>query len=100
MSASANQGSSWLDVAVPIGPNATSGAQQSNFASFNDGSFTFASSPNPGLTAGLSNLTGGVAAVGQGVGNALTGAGVSMQGTVLPLLVIGGLVWLIATRHK
>ncbi|MBN3734645.1 hypothetical protein [Burkholderia sp. Tr-20390] len=99
MSASANQGSSWLDVAVPIGPTATSGAQQSNFTSFNDGSFTFASSPDPGITAGLSNLSGGAAAIGQGIGNALTGAGVSMQGTVLPLIVIGGLIWFLMHRH-
>jgi hypothetical protein len=97
---STSQGSSWIDVSVPISTTATSDARQSNVVSFNDGAFTFASSPNPGLTAGLSNLSGGAASVGQGVGNFLTGAGASMQSVVMPLLLVGGLVWFIKNRHK
>ena len=95
-----SQGSSWIDVSVPISTSATSDARQSNVVSFNDGAFTFASSPNPGLTAGLSNLSGGAASVGQGIGNFLTGAGASMQSLVMPLLLVGAVVWIIKNRHK
>jgi hypothetical protein len=99
MSASASQGSSWLDVAVPIGPASTSGAQVSNNVSFNDGSFTFASSPNPGLTASLSNLSGGAASVGQGIGNFLTGIS-NGTSSLLPYLLIGGVALWFMSRHK
>lgn len=97
---STSQGSSWIDVSVPISTTATSDARQSNQTSFNDGSFTFASSPNPGLTAGLSNISGGAAAVGSGIGNFLTGAGATMQSTVLPILMVVGVIWIIKNRHK
>lgn len=100
MSASASQGSSWLDVAVPIGPTATSGAQQSNTVSFNDGSFTFASSPTPGLTAGLSNVSSGVASLGQGIANALTGSATGILSGIVPLLLIGGVAWYLIEHHK
>lgn len=99
MSASANQGSSWLDVAVPIGPASTSGNETTNTVSFNDGSFTFASTPTPGLTAGISNITGGVAALAQGASNAMTGLTSSLSG-VVPLLLLGGVVWWLMHRHK
>lgn len=100
MSASSSQGSSWLDIAVPIGPASTSGAQQQNTTSFNDGSFTFASTPTPGLTAGLSNVSGGIAAVGQGLANALTGGATSALSGLLPILLIGGVVWFVIDHHK
>lgn len=77
-----------LNLSLPsyAGP---SDAAMDNVVSFNDGSFTTAATPTPGLTAGLSNVTGGVAALGSAVSN-LT----SSTSGILMLLVAGGAVWL------
>lgn len=66
-----------------------SDAAMDNVVSFTDGSFTTAATPTPGLTAGLSNVTGAVASVASGV-SSLT----SSTSGLFMLLAVGGALWL------
>jgi hypothetical protein len=75
-----------LDLPSYAGPSA---ANTSNTVTFNDGSFTTAATPTPGLTAGLSNVTGGVAALGSAVSNLTSSAS-----GIFMLVVAGGALWL------
>lgn len=75
-----------LDMPSYAGPSA---ANTSNNVSFTDGSFTTAATPTPGLTAGLSNVTGGIASLGTAVSNLTSSAS-----GIFMLLVAGGAVWL------
>lgn len=89
-SAGASQGSSWIDVAVPIDSTAKSGNYGAvTVGGFNDGSFTTAATPTPGLTAGLSNVTGGIASLGSAVSNLTSSAS-----GIFMLMVAGGALWL------
>jgi hypothetical protein len=90
MSSGATNGSSWIDVAVPIESSAKSGITNSpTTVTFNDGSFTTAATPTPGLTAGLTNVTSGVASLGTAISNLTSNAQ-----DVFMLVVGGGLLWL------
>jgi hypothetical protein len=81
-----------LDLSLPsyAGPSA---ANTSNNVGFTDGSFTTAATPTPGLTAGLSNVTGGVAALGSAVSNLTSSAS-----GIFMLLAVGGAIWLWARK--
>lgn len=66
-----------------------SDAAMDNVVSFNDGSFTTAATPTPGLTAGLSNVTGGIASLGSAVSNLTSSAS-----GIFMLIAVGGALWL------
>ncbi|SEC35544.1 hypothetical protein SAMN02787142_1248 [Burkholderia sp. WP9] len=66
-----------------------SDAATDNIVTFNDGSFTTAATPTPGLTAGLSNVTGGIASLGSAVSNLTSSAS-----GIFMLVAVGGAIWL------
>lgn len=75
-----------LDMPSYAGPAVSSSGSD---ISFSDGSFTTAATPTPGLTAGLSNVTGGISSIGSALSNLTSSA----QG-VFMLVVAGGALWL------
>lgn len=66
-----------------------SDAATDNIVTFQDGAFTTAATPTPGLTAGLSNVTGGIASLGSAISNLTSSAS-----GVIMLIVAGGALWL------
>jgi hypothetical protein len=81
-----------LDASLDMPSYSASGpanANTSNDVGFTDGSFTTAATPTPGLTAGLSNVTGGIASLGTAVSNLTSSAS-----GIMMLIVAGGAVWL------